>query len=209
VDWVTVSSLATAGGTLVLAVATFASVRSANRSTRLTEQSLLAATRPLLMSTRPQDDPQKVGFMDDKWVRVDGGGAIAEYGDAAIYLAIAVRNVGNGVAVLHGWRFHAEQQTGPQPHPPLETFTRLTRDLYISSREDGFWQGTFRDPSSAEYADARATIDSGRQCTVDILYGDEFGGQRIITRFNLRPREQGGYYATVSRHWHVDHPDPR
>jgi hypothetical protein len=28
-DWVTISSLATAGGTLVLAVATFASVRSA------------------------------------------------------------------------------------------------------------------------------------------------------------------------------------
>jgi hypothetical protein len=31
-DWVTISSLATAGGTLVLAAATFASVRSANRA---------------------------------------------------------------------------------------------------------------------------------------------------------------------------------
>jgi hypothetical protein len=31
-DWATVASMATAGGTLVLAVATFASVRSANRS---------------------------------------------------------------------------------------------------------------------------------------------------------------------------------
>ena len=34
-DWVTISSLATAGGTLVLAVATFSSVRSANRSARV------------------------------------------------------------------------------------------------------------------------------------------------------------------------------
>jgi hypothetical protein len=32
VDWATISSLATAFGTLVLAVATFASIRSANRS---------------------------------------------------------------------------------------------------------------------------------------------------------------------------------
>ena len=37
-DWVTISSLATAGGTLVLAVATFSSVRSANRSARVAER---------------------------------------------------------------------------------------------------------------------------------------------------------------------------
>ncbi|HXY84557.1 MAG TPA: hypothetical protein VEH52_03665 [Gaiellaceae bacterium] len=47
-DWVTISSLATAGGTLVLAGATFASVRSANRASRVAEQSLLAGLRPLL-----------------------------------------------------------------------------------------------------------------------------------------------------------------
>ena len=40
-DWVTISSLATAGGTLVLAMATFASVRSANQSARVAERSLL------------------------------------------------------------------------------------------------------------------------------------------------------------------------
>ena len=39
-DWATISSLATAGGTLVLAVATFASVRSSNRTARLAELSL-------------------------------------------------------------------------------------------------------------------------------------------------------------------------
>jgi len=36
-DWVTISSLATAGGTLVLAAGTFASVRSANRASRVAE----------------------------------------------------------------------------------------------------------------------------------------------------------------------------
>ena len=37
-DWQTISSLATAGGTLVLAVATFSAVRSANRSARIAEE---------------------------------------------------------------------------------------------------------------------------------------------------------------------------
>ncbi len=53
IDWVTVSALATAGGTLVLAVATFGSVRSANRAARAAGRSLLAGLRPLLMPRHP------------------------------------------------------------------------------------------------------------------------------------------------------------
>ncbi|HEX5197350.1 MAG TPA: hypothetical protein VFW26_09100, partial [Gaiellales bacterium] len=83
-DWVTISALATAGGTLVLAGATFASVRSANRSSRVAERSLLATQRPLLMPARRQDDPQKVGYGDGKRVMVPGGGGAVEASDAAI-----------------------------------------------------------------------------------------------------------------------------
>ena len=54
-DWVTISALATAGGTLVLAGATFSSVRSAHASTRVTERALLASIRPLLVPTRLED----------------------------------------------------------------------------------------------------------------------------------------------------------
>jgi len=39
-DWVTISSLATAGGTLVLAAATYTAVHSANRSARIAERAL-------------------------------------------------------------------------------------------------------------------------------------------------------------------------
>ena len=105
VDWVAVSAIITAGATLVLAFATFASVRSANRAARAAERSLLAGLRPLLAPSRRDDPPQKVGFSDDKWFLVPGGGAIAEATDGVVYLAIAVRNVGSGIAVLHGWRF--------------------------------------------------------------------------------------------------------
>jgi hypothetical protein len=38
-DWPTIASLATAGGTLVLAVATFSSVRAGQRSTGIAERS--------------------------------------------------------------------------------------------------------------------------------------------------------------------------
>lgn len=208
-DWVTVSSLATAGGTLVLAVATFASVRSGSRSARLAEQSLLTATRPLLLPSHLQDDPQKVGFNDQKWFMVDGGTGIAEVGDAAIYLAISVRNVGNGIAVMHGWRFYPDRDAGGDEPPPTDDFVRLTRDLYVASGEAGFWQGTFRDPATAAFAIARSAIEQRQAIMIDILYGDEFGGQRVISRFSLTPRDDGHWTATVGRHWHLDRPNPR
>ena len=92
----TLAELGTALGTLVLALATFAAVRSANRSTLLTERSLLAAIRPLLVSSRLLDDDQKVGFVDDHWVTVKGGRATAEAEHDAVYLTISLRNVGTG-----------------------------------------------------------------------------------------------------------------
>jgi hypothetical protein len=208
-DWVTISALATAGGTLVLAGATFASVRSANRAARAAERSMLAGLRPLLMPSRLEDPPQKVGYADGKWLHAPGGGAAAEATDEAVYLAIAVRNAGSGIAVLHGWSFYPEQQHGDAPHRRLGEFNRLTRDIYVPASDVGFWQGTFRDPASPAFAEARSAIEAREAVTVDILYGDHEGGQRVVTRFGLMPRDDGGWIAAASRHWHIDRADPR
>jgi hypothetical protein len=54
-DWATIWSLATAGGTLVLAAATFYSVRSANRAARTAERALQVGLRPVLVTSRLQD----------------------------------------------------------------------------------------------------------------------------------------------------------
>lgn len=67
IDWATVSSLATAGGTLVLAVATFGSVRSANRAARAAEGSLLAGLRPLIVPSHLQDPPEKITSSTTGW----------------------------------------------------------------------------------------------------------------------------------------------
>jgi hypothetical protein len=73
-DWVTISALATAGGTLILAVATFASVRSANRAARAAERALLAGLRPVLMPSRLQDPEQKILWVDGHWTRLSALG---------------------------------------------------------------------------------------------------------------------------------------
>jgi hypothetical protein len=207
-DWATISSLATAGGTLVLAMATFAAVRSSNRAARAAEESLLQGLRPLLVPSRLDDPPQKIGYADGKWVHAAGSGGAAETTDEAVYLAISVRNVGSGIAVLHGWRFYPEFVRSDE-HAPLQEFTRLTRDLYVPAGDIGFWQGTFRDPDSSEFAAAKAAVDAREPVAVEILYGDYQGGQRVVSRFGLAPRDDGGWLASVARHWNIDRAAPR
>ena len=208
--WGTISALATAGGTLVLAAATFSSVKSANRAARVAERSLMAGLRPLLLPSKMDDPAQKVSFLDDKWFLVPGGQAAAEFTPEAVYLVMSLRNVGAGIAVLHGWRFYPERQVGGDSQPtPLEGFTRLTRDLYVPYGDVGFWQGSFRDPSSPAFAEAAAAITARRPMMVDLLYGDNEGGQRVISRFGLLPRQEEGWYVIAGRHWNIDRDDPR
>ncbi len=207
-DWVTISALATAGGTLILAIATFASVRSANRAARVAERSLLVGLRPVLMPTRLQDLPQKVSFNDMHWVTVEGGHGSFEVTDAAIYLVITLRNGGAGMAVLHGWFFHPER-IGGTPHPDPKNFRMLTRDLYVPAGDTGFWQGAFRDPNEPIFSVAKAACTARQAVTIDLLYGDYEGGQRMISRFGLTPIPNGSWLAIVGRHWNLDRADPR
>jgi len=207
-DWVTISALATAAGTLVLALATFASVRSANRAARVAERSLLVGLRPLLVPSRLDDPPQKVAFVEGSYLVVQGGAAVAEADDEAVRLAAALRNVGAGIAVLHGWHFYPERVTSSD-HIAPEEFTRLSRDIFIAPGEIGFWQGAFRDPSTPAFAEARAAVDGHGDWTAEVLYGDAEGGQRMISRYAMMPREGGGWLAQAGRHWYLDRDDPR
>ena len=208
VDWATISSLATAAGTLVLAVATFAAVRSANQAARTAEHSLLAALRPLFVPSRIQDDGQKVLFADGKWLHVPGGCAAIETENDVIYLTASLRNVGSGIGIIHGWIFYPDFDPA-LPRPALGNFHPQTRDIYLPPGDIGFWQAAFRDQHDPQYAEACKVVTSRGQMTVDILYGDHEGGQRIITRFGMIPRDDTGWLVTAGRYWNVDRPDPR
>ena len=64
---------------------------------------LLNGLRPILLPSNWSDAPQKVRFMEGKWMVVQGGHAALEIADNTVYLLMSVRNAGAGVAVLHGW----------------------------------------------------------------------------------------------------------
>jgi hypothetical protein len=208
-DWSTASNLATGAGTLVLAVATFASVRSGNRSARVAEQALLEQRRPLLMPSRLQDPEQKIMFADRKWVHVDGSRAAAEHENGNVYLAISLRNAGSGIAIRHRWMARPTVALSDVPPATEAEMRPLTRDLYIPGGDIGLWQGALRDSSDPAHDALARVIDAREPFTVELLYSDGVGGQRTLSRFGVSPAGEEDWLASVSRHWYLDRENPR
>ena len=209
-DATTAASLATAAGTLVLAVATFASVRSSNRSARLAEYSMQLGIRPLLMPSRLDDAPQKIRWGDDHRASLLGSGAHVEIVDGNIYLAMSVRNAGSGIAVLHGWHVRLEALLTEHGHAERDEFRPQQRDLYIPGGDIGFWQAAIRDPEDPKYRGLSERIQARAVFLVELLYTDHQGEQPSITLFVVNPLDDGdGWSCAAVRHWNLDRPDPR
>jgi hypothetical protein len=209
-DWPTISSLVTGAGTLVLAVATFAAVRSANRSARIAETALQEQRRPLLAQSRLDDPVQKLMFVDEHWVRAAGGHAAAEHVNGSVYLGISLRNVGSGLGVCQAWTVRtglSTSRTVPTP-AALDEYRVQSRDLYIPAGDVGMWQGALRDPDDPVLAATAEAIDLRQPITIELLYTDQVGLQRTITRFGLTPVGDS-WLASVTRHWHLDWEGPR
>jgi hypothetical protein len=215
-DW---AAWGTSVGTLVLAGATFAAVRSSNRTARIAEQTLRIGLRPMLTPSRLEDPAEQVQFADGRVFEVGAGRALVREQDGVIYLAIPLRNVGAGIAVLRGYRIEAESgervaedpsgraRVGRgDPAPDPVAFSEQLRDLYVAAGEVGFWQAARRDPRARSYEDISTAIRTDGRITADLLYTDHEGGQPTITRFLLLPDRDARWRCDVTRHWSLDQP---
>jgi len=215
-DLVELSELATAGGTMILAIATFSSVRSASASTRLAERSLMASQRPLLVPSNVDDPAERIRFGDGVIVDIVGHKGALKIHEGGAYMALSLRNGGAGLAVIHSWHVFTTAGTfeGPSPHlerpEHVEQFRRQQRDLYIPSGSTGFWQGAIRDSGDPDNIALQERAAAGERVHIDLLYGDQEGGQRCIARFAL-PTDPTDNDARVEviRYWAVDGTDPR
>jgi hypothetical protein len=219
-DW---ASWGTAIGTLVLAVATFASVRSGNRAGRNAERAYQAGLRPVLFASRAHDTLQKVRWGDGHWAALPAGRAILQEEGGVVYMAMSLQNVGTGTAVILGWRVDSGQIINPnatraemleQPQmvrPDPGTFRPQTRDLYSPPHDLSFWQAAIRTRDDPDRARVEAALAGHEMLLIDLLYGDQEGGQRTMSRFSITkyPGSDTEWFPAVVNHWYLDRDGPR
>lgn len=99
-DVATNAGIGTAVGTLSSERQPSPRPRSANRAARIAERPLLLGLRPLLTPARPENPDLEIVHGDGRSFHVRSGNGIVEEVDDVIYLAIPLRNVGAGLAVL-------------------------------------------------------------------------------------------------------------
>jgi hypothetical protein len=210
-DWVSISSLATAGATVLLAGVTFSSVRSASRAAAAAERSVLIGMRPVLLHSRLDDRAEKLFWYDEHVALLAGGHAYAHVVDGNLYLAISVRNAGPGLGVLQGWQARPGRRDTGDPHTHPAGFRPQLRDLFVPAGDVGYWHAAIRDPEDPDYEGLCKAVVAREAFTVEVLYSDHEGGQRSISRFTLWPRgaEPSVWLSGAGRHWNLDRPDPR
>ena len=110
---------------------------------------------------------------------------------------------------VDGWRIEHSPVLGSSERPALEEFRHLTRDIYIASGDVYFWQGAIREPHDPDRQFITDQLAGKQRIVIDLLYGDQHGGQRVISRFSLLPREDERFLLSLARQWNLDRPDPR
>jgi hypothetical protein len=158
-----------------------------------------------------------VQFADGRVFEVGPGSPLVHEEDDVIYLAIALRNVGAGIAHLRGYRLEPEpaqsvldDPRGPARHlrgdspPDASVFAEQQRDLYVAAGDVGFWQAALRHPGTDLFTATTDAVRTGGRITIDLLYGDHEGGQATITRFVLLCGPERRWRCDVAHHWSLD-----
>jgi hypothetical protein len=195
-DWSVAANLATAAGTLVLAVATFLSIRTAIRSNRTADRALQQGLRPILLPSLFTDPVQKIHYVDEHWLQVPGGRATLEITPTVAYLGLSVRDIGTGPAVIDAWDILASSR---EDRRPVGDYHPLTRDLYVAAGACGYVQIAARDPTAPEYQALAGAERDHQPFAVDVLYSDIDETQHHIIRIALNPppgtQEDGRVWA--------------
>ena len=83
------------------------------------------------------------------------------------------------------------------------------RDTDSAPHHHGFFPGAIRPAADADHGLLACLVGQREIFAVDLLYGDQEGGQRTVTRFGFTPVRDDIWLCSTSRHWFVDRDDPR
>jgi hypothetical protein len=148
-------------------------------------------------------------FADGHWIRAQGSEAVIDAEEGDLCLGLAVRNAGAGIAVLQGWCLWPELVRSDVGHRALEEFRRqVPRHLHRARRHRPV-AGRAPPGRRRTASELLAARSERRPFAVDLLYSDQVGAQRTISRFAITPADEDRWLGSVGLHWNLDQMGPR
>ncbi len=86
---------------------------------------------------------------------------MVEVVDGVVYLAMLVRNVGNGMAIIECLGALRRAEEADDPWGAIEDFRPQTRALWIAPNDVAFWQGALRDEADQLQQSVAAGVAEG------------------------------------------------
>ena len=73
------------------------------------------------------------------------------------------------------------------------------------------WLGAIRTADDPDRVTVEQALAVHKSLFIDLMYGDQEGGQRTISRFVVSqdPADPDAWMCGVVRHWYLDRDDPR
>lgn len=185
--------------TIALAVAT---VTVALLSARQIKHNLL----PIMVPARPDGRKRVARFTLEKHVTIRNADTYAEFDGDGVCLAVCLRNIGSGVAVLKGFDASPNDSAEPASYdvPSLSRFASALHALYLGPGDAAYLAiFTSLDSSRTDaYEVVQETVPNGASLLLDLVYTDHSGGQLTISRLELEwATDVDRYVAKVARYW--------
>ena len=138
----------------------------------------------------------------------------ASWGTAVGTLVLALATFASGSGCIMNQNASLEEMKAEDQttRPDPDSFRPQTRELYSPPRDLSFWQAAIRTLDDPDRARVETALAGGPDpLLIDLLYGDQEGGQRTISRFSITryPGADDEWSASVVNHWYLDRDGPR
>ncbi|HEX9545906.1 MAG TPA: hypothetical protein VF942_01130, partial [Acidimicrobiales bacterium] len=104
---------------------------------------------------------------------VGGGRGLLEDDGGTVYLAMSLRNVGLGIAVIQGWRVEPDPSMREMTRPEPDLFRPQSRDLYVPAGDVSFWQAAMRNGEDADCPEVMGAIYDRRTLLIERMTPEE------------------------------------
>jgi hypothetical protein len=191
--------------TAALALATLLVAVPAAWSALISAQETKRDLLPVIIPAKAHGIKWIVRFTPHKHVVLENFDSYTDEDDQYVYFAVALRNIGAGIAVVLGTDASPKADLDdlvPKHVAPLSGMRRMARNMYLAKSDAAYLVFWTTSASSGIYKVIYDAVPKRQDIVLDLIYSDQDGRQMTVSRFELSwAMDVNRYVAKIVKHW--------